>query len=90
MDFVIKCEHLGLNTPTTVYANDRVLTTQFLDIQTLCDLWKWYFHIPPFAKIKLIMSAREYNATQQRPLQSALSAQELLQRQGVYCEKENV
>lgn len=88
MDFIIKSEHLGLHTPTTVYADNRVLTTQGLDIQTLCDLWKWYFHIPPFAKIKLVMTEKEYNATLQRPLASTLSVQELLQRQGIYCEKE--
>lgn len=90
MDFIIKSEHLGLHTPTTVYADDRVLTTQGLDIQTLCDLWKWYFHIPPFSKIKLVMSEREYNAVQQRPLSSVLSVHELLQQQGVYCEKETI
>lgn len=90
MDFIIKLEHLGLNTPTIVYADDRVLTTQGLDIQTLCELWKWYFHIPPFSKIKLVMSEKEYNSTQQRPLSSILSVAELLQRQGVYCEKESL
>lgn len=88
MEFIIKLEHIGFHTPTTVYVDDRVLTTKGLDIETLCNLWKWYYHIPPYAKIKLIMSAKEYNATMQRPLSGALSVQELLQQQGVYCEKE--
>ena len=67
-EFIIECEKLGLFAPTRVKHNDIVLETQGLTIKELCELWKWYFKIPPFEKIVLIVDKKLYNSIQQKSL----------------------
>lgn len=82
-EFIIECERLGIVTPTKVKHNDIALVTQRLNINTLCELWKWYFNIPPFEKIVLIVDKRLYNSMQQRSLSNMKTANELFYENGI-------
>ena len=87
----IKAETIAFNNPTRVSCNGKVLETQRLDMKTLCDLWKWYFEIPPFEKVELVCDTRLYNSLKQRT--SFKSAVDLFEEQGVYVKekkKQNV
>lgn len=83
----IIAEHIGLNTPTKVICNDRVLVTQLLDIATLVELWKWYYRIPPFKKIVLKCETKLYNSLRQKTLLSNKSLMEIFSDNGVICEE---
>lgn len=79
----IKAEKIAYCNPTRVVCNNKVLETQQLDIKTLCDLWKWYFQIPPFEKVELICETRLYNSLRQRTLSSTKSIIDLFGEQGI-------
>lgn len=79
----IKAERIGLHTPTRVVCNCKVLETQGLDLKTLCDLWKWYFKIPPFEKVELECETRIYRSLWQNPLGSFKSMIDLFAEQGI-------
>ena len=87
IEFVLELECIGLHNPTTVRHENRILTTQGLDIETLSNLWKWYFHIPSYYKIVLEMSSRDFRATQQRSLPGIKNVQELFYEQGIVCKE---
>lgn len=79
----IKAETIAFNNPTRVICNGRVLETQGLGIKTLCDLWKWYFNIPPFEKVQLLCDTRLYNSLKQPPISSPKSVIDLFYEQGI-------
>lgn len=80
------CNSIGLNKETEVTSNDRRLVTSGLSIRQLCDLWKWYYNIPPFEKIELVFTHdKDYNAIQQRTFSNAKSVKELFEEEGVTC-----
>ena len=79
----LDCKNFGFVKETEVSFEGRRLVTQGLDIETLCALWRWYYHIPMFEKIPLTVPKRLYEALQQRPLASSKSVKELFEEQGV-------
>ena len=79
----IKAEKIAYHNPTRVICNDKAIETQQLDIKTLCDLWKWYFNIPPFEKVELLCNTRLYNSLRQPLLSSSKSVIELFEEQGI-------
>ena len=86
----IICNSIGLHKETEVVANERKLVTQGLSIKQLCDLWKWYYNIPPFEKVELVFSVdKDYNAIHQRTLASSKSVKEMLEEEGFVCKKFN-
>lgn len=84
----IICKSIGLLKETEVISNERRLVTQGLSIKQLCDLWKWYYNIPPFEKVEFVFSVdKDYNAISQRTLASSKSIKELLEEEGFVCKK---
>ena len=84
----IICNSIGLHKETEVVANERKLVTQGLSIKQLCDLWKWYYNIPPFEKVELVFSIdKDYNAINQRTLASSKSVKKMLEEEGFICKK---
>ena len=79
----IKAEKIAYCNTTRVVCNNKVLETQQLNIKTLCDLWKWYFQIPPFEKVELICETRLYNSLRQPTLSSTKSIIDLFREQGI-------
>ena len=79
----LDCKNFGFVKETEVSFEGRRLVTQGLDIETLCALWRWYYHISAFEKIPLTVPQRLYEALQQRPLASSKSVKELFEEQGV-------
>lgn len=79
----IKAEKIGMHNPTRVICNNKVLETQGLDLKTLCELWKWYFNIPPFEKVMLECETRLYHALEQFPLSSPKPMIDLFAEQGI-------
>lgn len=79
----IKAEKIAYHNPTRVVCDGKVIETQQLDIKTLCDLWKWYFSIPPFEKVELLCDTKLYNSLRQRILSSNKSVIELFEEQGI-------
>lgn len=79
----IKAETIAYHNPTRVSCGGKILETQRLDIKTLCDLWKWYFEIPPFEKVELVCDVRLYNSLKQGPLSTFKSTIELFEEQGI-------
>lgn len=84
IEFILELESIGLLNPTTVRHEDKVLTTQGLDVKTLSDLWKWYFHIPPYCKIILEVPTKLYYSMRQNTVASHKSVQELFMEQDIY------
>lgn len=82
----IKAETIGFSNPTRVVCNNRVLETQGLDLETLCDLWKWYFNIPPYAEVQLLCNQRLYFTLRQHSLSSNKSWISLFLEQGIKVE----
>lgn len=65
----IICNSIGLNKETEVISNERRLVTQGLSIKQLCDLWKWYYNIPPFEQKEIVFAHdKDYYAMNQRTL----------------------
>lgn len=85
----IKAETIAFNNPTRVSCNGKVLETQGLGIKTLCDLWKWYFNIPPFEKVQLLCDTRLYNSLKQPPISSIKSVIDLFYEQGIKVVEDN-
>lgn len=85
---IIELEKIGLQNLTRVKCNGRVLETQGLSINDLCDLWKWYYCCPSFDKIYLVTNEdRLYMSLRQRTFASQKSVIELFEEQGVYVKK---
>lgn len=80
---ILNCKDFGFVKETEVSHNGRRLVTQGLDVETLCDLWKWYFNIPICEKISLIVNKKLFYAAEQSPLSSVKSVKELFKEQGV-------
>lgn len=85
----IKAETIAYHNPTRVSCNCKILETQRLDIKTMCDLWKWYFEIPPFEKVELVCNTRLYNSLKQPPLSSFKSFIDLFKEQGINVVEEH-
>ena len=84
----IICNSIGLNKETEVISNARKLITQGLSIKQLCDLWKWYYNIPPFEKTEIVFSVdKDYYAMNQRTLATEKSVKELFEEEGFVCKK---
>lgn len=84
----IICNSIGLHKETEVISDERRLVTQGLSIKLLCDLWKWYYNIPPFEKVELVFSTdKDYYAIRQRTLASSKSVKEMLEKEGFICKK---
>ena len=79
----LDCKNFGFTKETEVSYKNRRLVTQGLDIEKLCTLWRWYYYIPPFEKIFLVVSKRLYEALRQRPLASSKSVKEHFEEHGV-------
>lgn len=79
----LDCKNFGFMRETEVSFKERRLVTQGLDIETLCSLWRWYYYIPPFEKILLVVPKRLFWATEQKTLASNKSVKELFKEQGV-------
>lgn len=79
----IKAEKIAYHNPTRVVCDGKVIETQQLDIKSLCDLWKWYFQIPPFEEVELICETRLYNSLRQPTLSSTKSIIDLFREQGI-------
>lgn len=79
----IKAETIAYHNPTRVTCKNIVIETQNLNIEELCDLWKWYFRIPPFEKVELLCDTKLYNSLRQRTLSSSKSVIELFEEQGI-------
>lgn len=80
-------KRIGLNNPTEVEYGSKILVTNELDIKSLCDLWKWYFHLEYYKKIDLYMNERDFNAAKQRTFAGAKSVVELFFDNGFICKK---
>lgn len=82
----IICNSMGLNKETEVTSNERRLVTQGLSIKQLCDLWKWYYNIPPFEKVELVFTHyKDFSAIQQRTFADCRSVKEMLEEEGIIC-----
>ncbi len=84
----IICNSIGLNKETEAISGKRKLVTQGLSIKQLCDLWRWYYSIPPFEKVELVFSVdKDYYAIQQRTMAGMKSVKELFEEEGFICKK---
>ncbi len=84
----IICNSIGLNKETEVISNERRLVTQGLSIKQLCDLWKWYYNIPPFEQKEIVFTHdKDYYAMNQRTLAAEKSVKELFAEEGFICKK---
>ena len=83
------CKKFGFIGETEVSFKERRLVTQGLDIKTVCSLWKWYYYIPPFEKIFLVVPKRVFFMTEQKTFATNKSVKELFKEQGVeiICEE---
>lgn len=85
---IIELEKIGLNNPTRVKCNGRVLETQGLSIEQLVSLWKVYYGIPPFVKIYLEpIDDKLYYSLYQKTISSQKSIEELFEEQSVYVKE---
>lgn len=74
---------IGLHNPTEVEYGNKILVTQGLDIESLTDLWKWYFNLKCFSKITLyVANKKDFNSMKQKTLTSVKSVKELFEEQG--------
>ena len=82
-DYTIDCKNFRFTKDTEVSYKNRRLVTQGLDIEKLYTLWSWYYYIPPFEKISLVVPKRLYEACGQRTLSASLSVKEHFEKEGV-------
>lgn len=76
-------KRIGLYNPTEVEYGNKILVTQGLDIESLTDLWKWYFNLKCFSKIALyVANKKDFNSMEQKTLTSVKSVKELFEEQG--------
>lgn len=80
-------KRIGLKNPTEVHYGSKILVTNELDIQTLCNLWKWYFNLPPFGKIELYAYKEDFYGMQQRIFAGVESVAELFFKNGFILKK---
>lgn len=85
---IIELEKIGLQNPTRVKCNGRVLETQGLSIEQMVSLWKAYYEIPPFVRIYLEpIDDKLYNSLYQKTISSQKSVADLFAEQGVCVKK---
>lgn len=80
---IIKCKRLGLNNPTEVEANNKILVTRGLSIEQLSKLWKRYYNIPLYEPIYLAMPTKLYNSAHLRNNIPCKNVAELFAEQGI-------
>lgn len=85
----LNCNNFGFTKETEVSYKNRRLVTQGLDIETLCTLWRWYYNIPPFEKIQLVVTKKLSSASGQSTFISSKNVKELFEQEGVeiICEE---
>lgn len=87
MSYILKCKNYGLLTNTEVENEDgRVLVTNGLNIEDLVELWRWYYNIPFWKSIKIVVNKDLYLSMKQRPLSSSQSVEELFYTKNVFVE----
>lgn len=77
MNKVLKLQRVGLITPTVVEYEGKVLATNHLDIESLCNLWRVHFGFYTTEKVDLAMTKKQFSAIQQKTLSSVKSVYEL-------------
>lgn len=82
---ILYLKSYGLLNPTEVSDEDRKWVTQGLDVNTLSELWKWYFNIPTFAKIELRVPSSLYQSMKHRTAIGYRSVKELFNQNGFIC-----
>lgn len=82
---ILKCKNFGLLTNTEVEDFEgRVLVTNGLDIQSLVNLWRWYYNVSFWEKIELQVSEELYKSMMSKPLcEWCRSVEELFYDNGV-------
>ena len=82
---ILKCKSFGLLTNTEVKDwQGRVLVTNGLDIQSLVNLWRWYYKVSFWEKIELQVSEDLYKSMMSKPLcKWCRSVEELFYDNGV-------
>lgn len=81
-------KRIGLNNPTMVECNGKILVTQGLDIEQLCNTWRSYFgiNLGIFGGTNLyIENEKDFNSMSQRTLKDSKSVKELFAEQGFEC-----
>lgn len=74
---VLKLQRVGLITPTVVEYGGKVLATNHLDIESLCNLWRVHFGFYTTEKVDLAMTKKQFSSIQQKTLSSVKSVYEL-------------
>lgn len=77
MNKVLKLQRVGLITPTVVEYEGKVLATNHLDIESLCNLWRVHFGFYTTEKVDLAMTKKQFSSIQQKTLSSVKSVYEL-------------
>lgn len=77
MNKVLKLQRVGLITPTVVEYEGKVLATNHLDIESLCNLWRGHFGFYTTEKVDLAMTKKQFSSIQQKTLSSVKSVYEL-------------
>lgn len=77
MNKVLKLQRVGLITPTVVEYEGKVLATNHLDIESLCNLWRAHFGFYTTEKVDLAMTKKQFSSIQQKTLSSVKSVYEL-------------
>ena len=77
MNKVLKLQRAGLITPTVVEYEGKVLATNHLDIESLCNLWRVHFGFYTTEKVDLAMTKKQFSSIQQKTLSSVKSVYEL-------------
>lgn len=77
MNKVLKLQRVGLITPTVVEYEGKILATNHLDIESLCNLWRVHFGFYTTEKVDLAMTKKQFSSIQQKTLSSVKSVYEL-------------
>ena len=77
MNNVLKLQRGGLITPTVVEYEGKVLATNHLDIESLCNLWRVHFGFYTTEKVDLAMTKKQFSSIRQKTLSSVKSVYEL-------------
>lgn len=77
MNKVLKLQRVGLITPTVVEYEGKVLATNHLGIESLCNLWRVHFGFYTTEKVDLAMTKKQFSSIQQKTLSSVKSVYEL-------------
>lgn len=73
----------GLYNPTEVEYGNKILVTNQLDIHTLCELWKWYFHLKCYEKIPLyVANMKDFSSMNQKTFTDTKSIKEIFEENG--------